>query len=156
MGTKANKHRGRNRYHGRGKKAGRGAGKRGGRGNAGINKHRVMTRIKYMPNHWGMHGFNRHPKLRNVNVTVNVGQLEEMADGKDTLNLTELGIDKLLGSGRISSALTVIVSEASAKASEIQLENLPKENNIKAVLTAAYDVCVEVDKKRRIYFSLTL
>ena len=61
MGTKANKHRGRNRYHGRGKKAGRGAGKRGGRGNAGMNKHRVMTRIKYMPKHWGMHGFNRHP-----------------------------------------------------------------------------------------------
>ena len=60
MGTKANKHRGRNRYHGRGKKAGRGAGKRGGRGNAGMNKHRVMTRIKYMPGHWGMHGFNRH------------------------------------------------------------------------------------------------
>ena len=50
MGIKANKHRGRNRYHGRGKKAGRGAGKRGGRGLAGINKHRVMTRIKYMPN----------------------------------------------------------------------------------------------------------
>ena len=49
MGIKANKHRGRNRYHGRGKKAGRGAGKRGGRGLAGINKHRVMTRIKYMP-----------------------------------------------------------------------------------------------------------
>jgi large subunit ribosomal protein L15 len=45
MGTKANKHRGRNRYHGRGKKAGRGAGKRGGRGNAGMNKHRVMTQI---------------------------------------------------------------------------------------------------------------
>ncbi len=118
MGTKANKHRGRNRYHGRGKKAGRGAGKRGGRGNAGMNKHRVMTRIKYMPNHWGMHGFNRHPTLRTVNITINVAQLEELADGKDTLNLTELGIDKLLGSGRINSALKVIVSEASAKASE--------------------------------------
>ena len=51
MGTKANKDRGRNRYHGRGKKAGRGAGKRGGRGNAGMNKHRVMTQITYMPNH---------------------------------------------------------------------------------------------------------
>ena len=89
MGIKANKHRGRNRYHGRGKKAGRGAGKRGGRGNAGMNKHRVMTRIKYMPNHWGMHGFNRHPSLRNVNITVNVGQLEEMAAGADTVNLTE-------------------------------------------------------------------
>lgn len=118
MGTKANKHRGRNRYHGRGKKAGRGAGKRGGRGNAGINKHRVMTRIKYMPNHWGMHGFNRHPTLRNVHVTANVGQLEEMANGADTVNLTEMGIDKLLGSGQLRVGLNVIVSEASARAAE--------------------------------------
>ena len=118
MGTKANKHRGRNRYHGRGKKAGRGAGKRGGRGNAGMNKHRVMTRIKYMPKHWGMHGFNRHPSLRNVNVTINVGQLEELAAGADSIDLSALGIDKVLGSGRISSALTVIVDEASAKATE--------------------------------------
>tara|TARA_B110000305_G_C18891628_1_gene382123 strand:- start:41 stop:460 length:420 start_codon:yes stop_codon:yes gene_type:complete len=118
MGTKANKHRGRNRYHGRGKKAGRGAGKRGGRGLAGINKHRVMTRIKYMPNHWGMHGFNRHPTLRTVFVTVNVSQLEDMANGSDTVDLTELGIDKILGSGRINSALNVVVQEASARAIE--------------------------------------
>jgi len=118
MGTKANKHRGRNRYHGRGKKAGRGAGKRGGRGNAGMNKHRVMTRIKYMPNHWGMHGFNRHPTLRTVFVTVNVSHLEDMAKGSDTIDLTELGIDKILGSGRINSALKVIVQEASARAVE--------------------------------------
>lgn len=118
MGTKANKHRGRNRYHGRGKKAGRGAGKRGGRGLAGINKHRVMTRIKYMPNHWGMHGFNRHPTLRTVYVTVNVSQLEDMANGSDTIDLTELGIDKILGSGRINSALNVVVQEASARAIE--------------------------------------
>jgi len=118
MGTKANKHRGRNRYHGRGKKAGRGAGKRGGRGNAGMNKHRVMTRIKYMPNHWGMHGFNRHPTLRTVHVTVNVGQLDEMANGGKSIDLTSLGIYKLLGSGQIRSKLTVIVGEASARAIE--------------------------------------
>ena len=118
MGTKANKHRGRNRYHGRGKKAGRGAGKRGGRGNAGMNKHRVMTRIKYMQNHWGMHGFNRHPTLRTVYVTVNVSQLADMADGNDSINLTELGIDKILGSGRINVALKVTVAEASARAVE--------------------------------------
>ncbi len=118
MGTKANKHRGRNRYHGRGKKAGRGAGKRGGRGNAGMNKHRVMTRIKYMPGHWGMHGFNRHPTLRTVHVTVNVGQLEEMAKGEKSIDLTSLGIDKLLGSGQIRTELTVTVGEASAKAVE--------------------------------------
>ena len=118
MGIKANKHRGRNRYHGRGKKTGRGAGKRGGRGNAGMNKHRVMTRIKYMPKHWGMHGFNRHPSLRNVNTTVNVGQLEEIAGDSDSVDLTEMGIDKLLGSGKITKALSITVSEASARAVE--------------------------------------
>ncbi len=118
MGQRSQKHRGRCRTNGRGHKAGRGAGKRGGRGNAGMNKHRVMTRIKYMPNHWGMHGFNRDPSLRNVSVTVNVGQLEQMADGADSIDLTELGIDKLLGSGRISSALTVTVESASEKAVE--------------------------------------
>ena len=116
--SKANKHRGRCRTHGRGHKAGRGAGKRGGRGNAGMNKHRVMTRIKYMPGHWGMHGFNRAPSLRTVYVTCNVSDLERMADGEDSVNLTEMGIDKLLGSGRISTALTVTVEEWSARAAE--------------------------------------
>ncbi|MEL0332161.1 MAG: uL15 family ribosomal protein, partial [Candidatus Poseidoniales archaeon] len=84
----------------------------------GMNKHRVMTRIKYMPKHWGMHGFNRHPSLRTVHVTANVGQLEEMANGGDTVNLTEKGVDKLLGSGQIRKALTVIVDEVSARAAE--------------------------------------
>jgi large subunit ribosomal protein L15 len=83
-----------------------------------MNKHRVMTRIKYMPNHWGMHGFNRHPTLRTVYVTVNVSQLADMADGNDSINLTELGIDKILGSGRINVALKVTVAEASARAVE--------------------------------------
>jgi large subunit ribosomal protein L15 len=41
-----------------------------------------------------------------------------MADGKDSINLTEMGIDKLLGSGRINTALTVTVEEWSAKASQ--------------------------------------
>ena len=114
--SKANKHRGRCRTHGRGHKAGRGAGKRGGRGNAGMNKHRVMTRIKYMPGHWGMHGFNRDPSLRTVHVTCNVSDLEEMANGKDSVDLTEMGIDKLLGSGQIKTALNIIVGAASPRA----------------------------------------
>ena len=41
-----------------------------------------------------------------------------MADGKDSIDLTEMGIDKLLGSGRISTALTVTVEEWSARAAE--------------------------------------
>ncbi len=116
MPSRTNKFRGRSRYHGRGKKAGRGAGLRGGRGNAGLNKHRVMTRIKYMPNHWGMYGFNRDPSLRTVHVTANVSQLADIAGDNDNVNLSKLGIDKLLGSGRITKAISVTVEHASAKA----------------------------------------
>tara|TARA_Y100000588_G_scaffold57483_1_gene55379 strand:- start:2149 stop:2571 length:423 start_codon:yes stop_codon:yes gene_type:complete len=117
MVSRTNKFRGRSRYHGRGKKAGRGAGKRGGRGNAGLNKHKVMTRLKYMPGHWGMHGFNRHPSLRVVNASINLGQVGEIAEG-DEINLTEMGYDKLLGRGNIGRPLKITVSEASAKAIE--------------------------------------
>ena len=115
MVSRTNKFRGRSRYHGRGKKAGRGAGKRGGRGNAGIGKHKVMFRNKYKPGHWGMHGFNRHPGLRKVNVSINVSEVGELADG-DSINLTEMGYDKLLGKGSISRAINITVSEASAGA----------------------------------------
>tara|TARA_Y100001970_G_scaffold117242_1_gene145828 strand:- start:2417 stop:2833 length:417 start_codon:yes stop_codon:yes gene_type:complete len=117
MVSRTNKFRGRSRYHGRGKKAGRGAGMRGGRGNAGINKHRLMTRIKYMPGHWGMHGFNRHPTLRKVNVSINLHQVCQMAEG-DSIDLGELGYDKLLGSGRIEKALKITVASASSLAIE--------------------------------------
>mgnify|MGYP001239943355 FL=1 len=115
MVSRTNKFRGRSRYHGRGKKAGRGAGKRGGRGNAGLNKHKVMTRLKFMPGHWGMHGFNRHPGLRVVNASINLGVVAEIAEG-DSINLTEMGYDKLLGRGKIDRPLEIIVSEASSKA----------------------------------------
>ena len=117
MVSRTNKFRGRSRYHGRGKKAGRGAGKRGGRGNAGINKHRLMPRLKYMPGHWGMYGFNRHPSLRNVNVSINMQEVQDLADG-DSINLSEMGYDKLLGKGRIDRAIHITVAEASARAIE--------------------------------------
>ena len=118
MPSRTNRFRGRSRYHGRGKKAGRGAGKRGGRGNAGLNKHRLLTRLKYMPGHWGMHGFNRDPSLINVHVTCNLQELIKFADGKKKVDLSDFGIDKLLGSGKISIALEVTVETASAKAVE--------------------------------------
>jgi len=116
MVSRTNKFRG-SRYHGRGKKAGRGAGKRGGRGNAGLNKHKVMTRLKYMPGHWGMHGFNRHPGLRVVNTSINLGEVSEMAE-EDSIDLGTMGYDKLLGRGSIDRALKITVSEASARAIE--------------------------------------
>ncbi|MGB1436297.1 MAG: uL15m family ribosomal protein [Candidatus Thalassarchaeaceae archaeon] len=114
MVSRTNKFRG-SRYHGRGKKSGRGAGKRGGRGNAGINKHRLLTRLKYMPRHWGMHGFNRHPSLRKVNISMNLQELQDMTE-EDNVNLGELGYDKLLGKGKMNRAMNIVVAKASTRA----------------------------------------
>ncbi len=129
MVSKTSKFRG-GRTHGRGKKAGRGAGLRGGRGNAGLHKHKWMTTVKYSPEHFGHHGFKRPQSVVAHKITMNLSDLElslpmlakdgtaSEKDGKWTVDLTKLGIDKLLGSGKIGTPIAVRVSEASAKAKE--------------------------------------
>lgn len=102
--------------HGRGKKRGRGAGLRGGRGNAGLHKHKFMHMIKYMPDHFGVHGFKRHTSLVKRDKTINIGQLEERFPGKKDIDLTEEGFDKLLGGGKINSSLKIKVKKASQSA----------------------------------------
>jgi large subunit ribosomal protein L15 len=104
--------------HGRGKKAGRGAGLRGGRGNAGLLKHRYMHMVKNMPDHFGKHGFKRHPSLTERNKTINVGQIEDLFPGKNDIDLTKEGFDKLLGSGRLNKKLKIKVDYASERAIE--------------------------------------
>jgi len=124
--------------HGRGKKAGRGAGLRGGKGNAGLLKHRYMHMIKNMPDHFGKHGFKRHPSITKKNKTINIGQLEEIFPGKNDIDLTKEGFDKLLGSGNINKKLKIKVNNASEKAiakikekgGEIILPDIPKEQPV--------------------------
>lgn len=118
------------RTHGRGKKAGRGAGIIGGHGNAGLGKHEKMRVLKWDRNRWGRHGFKRPQCMVHANVTVNVGELSEQmhryvdqgfatkkGDTYD-LNLTEAGVDKLLGNGNIDVKVNVTVSQISAQARE--------------------------------------
>ena len=102
--------------HGKGKKGGRGAGLRGGRGNAGLLKHRYTYMLKYMPDHFGRHGFKRPPSVQQEVSTINVGQLEDLFPGKKTINLTEAGYEKLLGTGTVSSSITVTVPQATERA----------------------------------------
>ena len=52
-----------------------------------------------------------------VNSSINVGVVSEIAT-EDKIDLTELGYDKLLGSGKISKSLHIIVKEASSRAVE--------------------------------------
>jgi large subunit ribosomal protein L15 len=116
------------RTHGRGHKAGRGAGLRGGRGNAGLHKHKFMHMIKYMPDHFGGHGFKRHPSLTKRKKSINIseigerlGEFVEMGIAKEekdmiTVDLSSIGVDKLLGRGSVRRKMTIIVPEASSKA----------------------------------------
>jgi len=127
MVSKTDKFRG-SRTHGRGKKSGRGAGKHGGTGNAGLHKHKAMHMLKYMPDHFGRHGFKRPQKVVCAKVTMNVSELEERLEGlmKDgyavkegkavKVDLTKMGVDKLLGSGQISTAVDVRVAECTETA----------------------------------------
>lgn len=116
------------RTHGRGKKSGRGAGIIGGHGQAGLGKTGKIGMLKYDRDHFGRHGFKRPQCMVQANCTINVGEIREQMDkfvsmGFATkegegykLNLTEAGIDKLLGNGSIDVAVTVTVAEASEKA----------------------------------------
>ncbi|MBU0685681.1 MAG: uL15 family ribosomal protein [Thermoplasmatota archaeon] len=129
MVSKTSKFRG-SRTHGRGKKAGRGAGLRGGRGNAGLHKHKWISVVKYCPDYFGHHGFKRPQSVVYSKVTMNLSDIEQSLpslskdgfavhkDGKWSVDLTKMGIDKLLGSGRISTPIAVKVAEASASAEE--------------------------------------
>jgi len=122
MVSKTDRFRG-SRTHGRGKKSGRGAGKHGGTGNAGLHKHKSMHMLKYMPDHFGRHGFKRPQKVVSAKITMNVCDLEEMLESmlKDgyavkegktiKVDLTKMGIDKLLGSGQIGTAMEISVAD---------------------------------------------
>jgi len=104
--------------HGRGKKAGRGAGLRGGRGNAGLMKHRYMHMIKYMPDHFGRHGFKRPQSILKKDKIINVGDLEVKFAGKKDIDLGKEGFDKLLGGGTVKTKMKIKVDNASEKAVE--------------------------------------
>ncbi len=106
----------------------RGAGNRGGRGKCGENKHHasLAQKLGYQRGH--QKGFTRPLKmLRDVSI-VNVGELDELAsqlvddgfaelsDDVYNINLSNLDIEKVLGSGKVSKKLAVTAQEFSATA----------------------------------------
>lgn len=117
-----------NRTHGRGKKAGRGKGKRGGRGNAGLHKHKYITYLKFMPGHFGRHGFKRPQKMVSQPIILNIQDIEERfdslkdqgiiqdQDGTIQVNLTKMGVNKLLGTGTPSRTYRILVDSTSESA----------------------------------------
>ncbi len=116
------------RSHGRGTKSGRGSGIIGGRGMAGFRKSGKIKMLKYFPDYFGRHGFKRPQGQVKANVTINVSELQENLEefvekgfaAKEgdmyVVDLTEAGIDKLLGGGNIDTPVKVTVSQVSERA----------------------------------------
>jgi len=119
----------------------RGGGSRGGRGNAGLHKHKRMTAIKYMPDHFGKEGFKRPQKVAKKLEIINIKQIDAMINQlleekkiqkeKDVIivKLDELGYDKLLGTGKLNHKL-LVEAKAFSKSAIKKLE----ENGGKAIV----------------------
>lgn len=113
------------------KKKHRGGGSRGGRGMAGSFGHKRLKILKENPEHFGKRGFKR--KNKKEVKAINLMELEKIASklGKNKINVSELGYDKVLGKGRLTQPLEieakmfsekakVKIEEAGGKAVEIQ------------------------------------
>lgn len=97
----------------------RGAGHRGGRGMAGGHKHMWTWIVKYDPDHYGKYGFKRPQKTIYEFKPVNLGFIDEKLDelvsdglaleenGKIVLDVTKLGYNKVLATGRITRPVTI-------------------------------------------------
>ena len=108
----------------------RGGGSRGGRGKAGMHKHKWTYVVKYEPEHFGKRGFKRPSAVIKEEKAINLKELEalveklekegkvEKEEGRIKVNLSELGYDKLLGSGKIGKALVVEAKKFSKLAAE--------------------------------------
>jgi len=110
------------------KKKHRGAGNRGGTGNAGSGKRGASKRgtIRFVREHFGKHGFLK--KNASPCTAINIQYLEQSmerlilegkaknTDGMMEINLTTLGIDKLLSKGQIAKKMKITVAAASPNA----------------------------------------
>lgn len=72
--------------------------------------------IKYDPDHFGRDPFRPPRYYDRPTKWVNVGALDDLAEGKKTLDLSSMGVLKLLGSGTVSGAYEVKVGSATKKA----------------------------------------
>lgn len=116
------------RHHGwGGNKRHRGSGNRGGAGMSGSGKRADSKKpsVWKIKNYFGKHGFkSRKPKTKPVNVSyieehlnslVSKGLAKE-SEGIYSINLHDIGFDKLLGSGKATKKLIVTCQAASAQA----------------------------------------
>lgn len=102
------------------------SGSRGGHGHAGMHKHKWTWVLRYDPDYFGKHGFYR-PNKREVR-SMNLIQLStlmeslerrgelKLRDGMPVVNLSTLGVGKLVGGGKLDRGLVVVVGSWTERA----------------------------------------
>lgn len=97
----------------------RASGQRGGKGMAGSKKHHYIKVMQEDPRYFGKWGFKKPQKLIDNLTAVNIGDIDEAADrlvareqatmtGKRyNIDVSELGIDRILGSGKVTRKLNL-------------------------------------------------
>lgn len=102
------------------KKKHRGAGNRGGRGMAGTGKRGDQKKTQilkiYGNEYFGKKGFKIPQKMKRKIKTINLQDIDKFK--KDTINLQELGYNKLLGKGNVTKKLIITVQYSSKRAIE--------------------------------------
>lgn len=94
----------------------RGSGQRGGRGKAGLHKHKWSWIVKFAPDYFG-HDLTKPPFSSKIHRWINVGQIDDIWQKMDkkgrksdkVLDLAKMGYGRLLGSGIVEGAYSVIV-----------------------------------------------
>jgi large subunit ribosomal protein L15 len=89
----------------------------GSKGNRKVGRHKHLWSkvVTSEPNYFGKHGFVSPQSKHRIENTINLVKLDQLASGAE-INLTELGYTKLLGTGKITKALTITVPVASKSA----------------------------------------
>ena len=107
----------------------RGGGSRGGRGNAGTCKHHFVRSMQRGLS-FGKHGFKRPLSTATDKVIVNVGEIDETIEQLVTdglaqkkangfyIDLAIIGIEKVLGSGKVTKQLFISANEFSSDAKQ--------------------------------------
>jgi len=99
----------------------RDSGSKGAR-KVGRHKHLWSWVVTHDPGYFGKSGFTSPQSLHRKENPINLNKLDQLAqatqNGKAQINLTKLGYTKLLGTGKVSKALTIEVASYSKSAAE--------------------------------------
>lgn len=103
------------------KKKHRGGGSQAGKGRSGMMKHKKSWMVTNEPRHFGKYGFKVPAQAAREVCAITLRDLDALAQklGKKEIDVGEFGYDKVLGTGKVTQALTVkadvIVERAAEK-----------------------------------------